>query len=77
MDERMVKNKRKKTWKYDIGLKINPKQKCDNLLVDHVLEHTYRQVFFSYMCFSFDEKDLMLVMEEHVAWFRAPNMVRN
>ncbi|KAL4341105.1 hypothetical protein GQ457_08G025010 [Hibiscus cannabinus] len=74
MDERMVKNKRKKTWKYDIGLKINPKQKCDNLLVDHVLEHTYRQVFFSYMCFSFDEKDLVLVMEEHVAWFRAPNM---
>ncbi|KAL4361001.1 hypothetical protein GQ457_04G031740 [Hibiscus cannabinus] len=25
----------------------------------------------------FDEKDLMLIMEEHVAWFRAPNMVRN
>ncbi|KAL4281436.1 hypothetical protein GQ457_03G018750 [Hibiscus cannabinus] len=72
MDERMVKNKRKKTWKCDIGLKINPRQKGDILLVDHVLEYTE----FTYNIISFDEKDLMLVMEEHVAWFRAPNMDR-
>ncbi|KAL4304052.1 hypothetical protein GQ457_10G008660 [Hibiscus cannabinus] len=40
MDERKVKNKRKETWKCDIGLKINPRPKGDILLVDHVLEYT-------------------------------------
>ncbi|KAL4339822.1 hypothetical protein GQ457_08G034420 [Hibiscus cannabinus] len=33
-----------------------------------------RQIFFSYMCSSFDEKDLMLVMEGHATWFRVPNV---
>ncbi|KAL4369391.1 hypothetical protein GQ457_05G019490 [Hibiscus cannabinus] len=31
----------------------------------------------SYLCFSFDEKDLTLTMEEHTTWFRIPNVVRN
>ncbi|KAL4297010.1 hypothetical protein GQ457_12G007270 [Hibiscus cannabinus] len=69
MDERMLKNKRKKTWKCDVGLKTTRDRKvitCSWIM--------FWNTEFTYGSISFDEKDLMLVMEGHATWIHVPNV---
>ncbi|KAL4272751.1 hypothetical protein GQ457_13G014630 [Hibiscus cannabinus] len=71
MDERMLKNKRKKTWRCDIGLKTTRDRKvitCSWIM--------FWNTEFTYGSISFEEKDLMCAMEEHTR-FRVPNVVSN
>ncbi|KAL4312652.1 hypothetical protein GQ457_01G034210 [Hibiscus cannabinus] len=69
MDERMLKNKRKKTWRCDVGLKTTRDRKvitCSWI--------KFWNTEFTYGSISFDEKDLMLVMEGHATWIHVPNV---
>ncbi|KAL4363396.1 hypothetical protein GQ457_04G020500 [Hibiscus cannabinus] len=69
MDERMLKNKRKKTWRCDVGLKTTRDRKvitCSWIM--------FWNTEFTYGSISFDEKDLMLVMEGHATWIHVPNV---